>query len=239
LSSEINLLNPSEGMFADIIFEPSTGAIASDFSLDIVSTRNVSLTNAVVVSTLGAVNVIATSTQTTSPPPPESPIIVYDDSLTSPWWTDSTSVSWNSYIDIQNTNPVIQGTYSINASSTDGWSALLLRSGLWGSGVPVDFQDKIYLQFKAYGDTGGTPIHVDFANDSSNSFPDTCFTGVNEIPGGIWTTYSIPLTNLNPSNLVVHTIRFKLWTNIMHKWFIDEIKFAVDDIPGAITPPTC
>lgn len=237
LNSDVAFSNPAEGAFTDIIFNPKSGTLISSSSVDLVSIRKTSLTNSIVVSALGLVSVVSTSTTSLSPPPPPvPPLIVYDDVLQSPWL----NASWGSYIDFSNTSPIApQGVFSINASSTAGWSALRLRNGPWGGGIPVNFTGKNYMQFIAYGYISGTPLRVSFANDGGDSFPGLCFIGANSIPSGTWTTYSIPLSGLNPSGLTVHSITFQIWTAIKQKWFIDDIKLSPDIIPGTPVGSPC
>jgi hypothetical protein len=154
---------------------------------------------------------------TTISQPVTAGLIIFEESLISPWM----NTSWSTTPTFNNTQPVFQGSYSIKVIQ-NSWGGLRLRSGSWGNPVSINTADFASFEFMAYGGSAGIVVGLYFENDQGQSFPT-----INNIliPANQWSLISIPISQLNPNNRIVHSLVIQNSTNGQKTYYIDNIRF--------------
>ncbi len=163
---------------------------------------------------------------TVSPLPPiDSGLVVYHDSLSTPWMNES----YGANIDFTNSSPVDSGsTYSIKVVN-NAWGTLYLHDGNWGSGYYVNTSKYSDLTFSVYS-TQKISIMVFFENDARQSFPSVTAQAITQ---GQWSKVSIPVAQLNLGNFKVQDIGIMESSGRKRTYFVDDIAFALADSNSA------
>jgi hypothetical protein len=144
-------------------------------------------------------------------------LIVYDDALQSPW----INTSWSTIAMFNSTEKKYEGTYSIKVAQNK-WGGLRFHSGSWGN--PVNVNTSLYSDFgfAVYGGTTGLTLEVYFQNDQGQSFPAV---GNIQVPANQWKVITIPISQLNPNNRIVHSVAIQNYSNSKRTYFVDNISF--------------
>jgi hypothetical protein len=175
---------------------------------------------------------------TPPPPPPDSipaggsdSIVVFGDAIATPW----VNGSWGTSITFQSTERTFAGSSAIKAVQ-NAWGAVSLHSGTWESPVPVAVSAEDFLQLSVYPETDAT-LRVALQNDLGQQFGYATLSG---IPAGRWTTYSLPVRDLNPDNRVIHQLTVQNYVSSAVTYHLDEVKFvtvaAPVDTSGGLPP---
>jgi hypothetical protein len=155
------------------------------------------------------------------PPPPDTAVVsVYNDQLVSPW----VNASWGAVNTFTSPEQVYEGSYSIK-SVQNGWGAVSVHSGSWGSPVGVNTAGFDSLEFAVYPETTGLSLAVSFENDVSGAFPAVVRSN---IPAKRWTLISIPVADLNPAGQVVHRLNIQNNTSQTRTYFMDHVVLGAD-----------
>jgi hypothetical protein len=144
-------------------------------------------------------------------------LIVYEESLESPW----INASWNATVSFNNTEQSYEGSYSIKVAQ-NSWGALRVHSGQWGNSVPVNTSNYNVLQFAVHGGAVGVSIGVFFQNDQNQSFPAIRYIWIQPKQ---WKVISLPVTQLNPNNLVVHSLVIQDMSGRPRTFYVDNLRF--------------
>ncbi len=163
-----------------------------------------------------------TPTVTPSPTPSPTPtpaLTIYDDALASGWYT---GLSWSATVNVSNTTPVYSGADSISYTATGGWAGLQLRND--GN---ISTAGYTALQFAVKATNNGEPFAIYLRdsnyNNLANPVPLSNYGGYPTSSG--WTVYTIPLADLNASNVSLGSIVFHNWTgSAQAAIYIDNIK---------------
>jgi hypothetical protein len=158
---------------------------------------------------------------------------LYQDGIVAPW-RDS---SWSSTIDYANTEHVFSGSTSLKAIQ-QAWGAVSMRSGPMGAGIDVPPTPYTGVEFAVYNTTPGLVLDVFGYNDQGDIFPDNVQSN---IPVNQWTVITVPMSQLNPNNLVLHRINIQNYTRLAPTYYVDNVRLvstatvlAADDHPLAI-----
>ena len=149
-------------------------------------------------------------------PPVVTPMVVYDESIRTPFINSS----WSCSTDPTNTAIVRSGLRSIRVNYAD-WGALDFNSGQWNALVPIDPMVYDTLQFDVYPLTT-FDLDISFYNGT---------TAVRTIQANTWNHVIVPLTFLDPFT------RFDLQRNLSGSTaaYFDNIQFT--GFGGAPPPP--
>ncbi len=142
-----------------------------------------------------------------SPSPKPANLTIYAQSLASGW---DTSLSWSASLNLVSTAPIHSGLDSISYTATDGWAGLQLRND--GS---INTATYSAIRFSVRASKDGEPFAI-YLRDSnydnlSQPMPLSKYGGYPVSTK--WTTYTIPLADLNASNVWLGSIVFHNWTN--------------------------
>ncbi len=156
----------------------------------------------------------------TTPPPPasSSDLIVYQESLASPWMNNS----WSATVTYGSTEQAYAGTSSIKTVLTSAWGAFSVHYGAWGS-AGINANSYQSVDFAVYGATAGTNLSVFFENDGGQSFPAVNY---GTIAANQWTVISIPMSKLNPNNQTVNRLDIEDVSGSVKTFYIDNLRFT-------------
>ncbi|MBI4427525.1 MAG: T9SS type A sorting domain-containing protein [Ignavibacteriales bacterium] len=168
---------------------------------------------------------VTVSNSTTPPPSVTSDLIVFDETLKSPW----VNASWSATVTFGSTEQAYASTYSIKTAITGAWAALSLHHGNWGSaGIsPSGYKS---LEFFVYAATSGTSLSIFFENDAGQSFPKVNYGTVS---AGQWVAISLPMSQLNPNNQVINRIDIQEVSGSTKTWYVDNLRLV-----GTVTAPS-
>ncbi|NJD23010.1 MAG: T9SS type A sorting domain-containing protein, partial [Melioribacter sp.] len=172
----------------------------------------VNATNANGTGSWSSVYNFTTGSQATS-----AGLIVYGDTLKSPW----INTSWGTTATFNSTQKVFQGSYSVNVTQS-GWAGLRLRNGSWGSPVNISTSNYASFEFAAYGGINGLTLGVYFENDLGQAFPTVSNI---QVAANQWQIVSVPISQLNPNNYIIHSITIQNFTGKQKTYFVDNIHF--------------
>ncbi len=153
-------------------------------------------------------------------------VVVYGDAIAPPW----VNGSWGSTITFQSTEQVCAGVRSIKAVQ-NAWGAVSLHSGSWSSPVPVAASPDDFLSLSVYPEQNAT-LRVEFQNDLGEQFGSAMLSGV---PAGRWSTFTIPVRDLNPDNRVIHQVTVQNYVSSSVTYHLDEVKFISSTAPTDTT----
>ena len=157
-------------------------------------------------------------------------LVVYEESLESPW----INTSWNTTLKFNNTQQVSEGSYSINIVQ-GAWGAMRLRNGSWGSPVNINTSSYGSFDFIVYGSSSGVTLCVYFENDQNKSFPKVENI---QVPANQWKLVSIPISQLNPNNYIVHNIAVQNFTSGQKTYYVDNIRFMGSSVSSSLAKTT-
>lgn len=141
----------------------------------------------------------------TPTPPPSGPLTIYADAFASGW---DMSRSWDATVNPNNGAPVYAGSKSISYVAMSAWAGLQI----WNSSG-VDTTRFTYLRFALHATQNSEPFAVylrtsDYV-DLTDPIPLSHHGGYPGANG--WTVYTIPLADLNASDVTLSGI-------ILHDW---------------------
>lgn len=173
-------------------------------------------------------SVSVTVSNTTAPPPSSSSdLVIYTESLASPWMNNS----WSANVTYGSTEQAYAGSSSIKTVLTAAWGAFSVHYGNWGS-TGVNTSSFTSVDFAVYGATSGTNLSIFFENDGGQKFPAVNY---GTIPANQWTLISIPMSTLNPNNYTVNRLDIQDVSGSTKTFYIDNLKFTGT---STTTPPT-
>jgi chitinase len=143
--------------------------------------------------------------------------VVYEESLLSPW----INTSWNATVNFNSTEQKYEGSKSIKVVQ-GAWGALRLHSGQWGNSVPVNTTSYDTFEFAVHGGAVGISVCVFFQNDQAQSFPSV---KNNWVQPNQWQVISIPISQLNPNNQIVHSVVIQDLSGRQRTYYVDNIRF--------------
>jgi hypothetical protein len=156
---------------------------------------------------------------------------LYQDGIVAPW-RDS---SWSSTINYASTEQVYSGTSSLKAIQ-QAWGAVSMRSGPMGNGIDVPPTPYTGIEFAVYNTTPGLVLNVFGYNDQGDVFPDNVQSS---IPTNQWTIITVPMSQLNPSNYVIHRVNIQNYTRLAPTYFVDNVRFvSASTVLAAIEHPS-
>ena len=161
--------------------------------------------------------------------PPGSPFEIYSDALASGW----SDRSWGASVDFASTDPVYAGLHAIRYIATSGWAGLDLRAA--GNINTADYRQ---LRFALQATRDGQQFAV-YLRDTSGAtltkVPLTNYGGAP--PTGTWKIYTIPLSDLNASNITLGDVVFHEWSGkAQPAIYIDSIQLISDPVTATPTP---
>jgi serine/threonine protein kinase len=141
-----------------------------------------------------------------SPTPLPTNLAIYDRSLASGW---DTSLSWGARLQLVSASATNFGSASLSYTATDGWAGLQLRNDDSVSTAPFNA-----IQFQVRSTKDGEPFAIYLRdaefNNLSEPIPLSNYGGYPISTG--WTTYTIPLADLNAIDVWLGSIVFHNWT---------------------------
>jgi hypothetical protein len=149
-----------------------------------------------------------TPTPTVTPTPqPSGPLTIFADALAGGW---NTSESWDAMVNPANGAPVYAGSKSISFVANSGWAGLQISNN---SGL--DTSRFTYLRFAIRATRSGEPFAVYLrASDSTNLTDPLPLAHYGGYPGANgWTAYTIPLADLNATNVSLGGIVIHDWSD--------------------------
>jgi hypothetical protein len=153
---------------------------------------------------------------------------VYQEALQSPWM----SSSWGTTATFTSTERPFEGSFSIMLVQ-GSWGALRLRSGPWGSPVAINTSGFSTFEVAIYGGSSGLTLRVNFENDLRQSFPAV---GNIQVAQNAWRVISLPISQLNPDNRVVHSVVITNASSVQRTYFVDNIRFmSAPTLPNLMT----
>jgi chitinase len=156
---------------------------------------------------------------TAAAPPVSSDQWLYQDALQSPWINGSS----NATVTFNSTEQVLAGTYSIKVVEGKRGS-LSLHSGTTGIGaIPVNPAQYQSVEFSVNGGPYGASIAVMLGNDLGNTFPQI---SVGSVPANTWRTFTVPISQLDPGNYMVHRLDITEVSRHSRTYYVDNIRFA-------------
>ncbi|MGA7669066.1 MAG: serine/threonine-protein kinase [Nitrolancea sp.] len=142
----------------------------------------------------------------TEPPTPTT-MVIYNDGLAQGWYTN---LSWNGRLELINASTTHTHTDPISFTATDGWAGLQITND-----AGVDTSPFNAIQFSIRSTTDNEPLAVYLRDRSYDNLSDpvtlTNYGGYPKATG--WTTYTIPLADLNGSDVTLGSIVFHNWSD--------------------------
>lgn len=138
---------------------------------------------------------------------PPSDLIIYNNVLASGWYTN---LSWNGSLELLSAKPTRSTADPISFTATGGWAGLQITNDTGVSTKPFTA-----IQFSIRSTKNHEPVAV-YLRDSkyhnlSNPIPLTKYGGYPV--SNSWTVYTIPLADLNASNVTLGSIVFHNWSD--------------------------
>ncbi|MDE3057019.1 MAG: T9SS type A sorting domain-containing protein [Bacteroidota bacterium] len=163
---------------------------------------------------------VSVTISNTTPPPPasSSDLVIFQESLTSPWVNNS----WSANVTYGSTDQAYAGSYSIKTALTAAWGAFSVHYGNWGS-AGVNTSSYTSVDFAVYGATSGTTLSIFFENDGGQKFPAVNY---GTIAAGQWTVISIPMSKLNPNNYTVNRLDIQDVSGSVVTFYIDNLRLT-------------
>jgi len=175
--------------------------------------------------TTASVNVTVSNTVT--PPPNISDMIIFQESLVSPWVNNS----WSATVTYGSTEQAYAGSSSIKTALTAAWGAFSVHYGSWGSAGVTSSSYKS-VDFMIYTPNTGTNIRVMFENDNGQSFPSV---NVGTLTANQWKAVSIPISQLNPNNYAVNRFDIQDISGSVKTFYVDNLQFT-GNVPAPLAP---
>jgi len=152
------------------------------------------------------------------------PLLIYTDSLQSPW----IDASWGATNNFAYTIAPYQGTRSIR-SVLSAWGGFSLLHGNWGSEIDIDPNLYSSLQFAINKSSGGTDMRLVIAIEQYDSLGNVInsytFDNGTMLTRGSWNLITIPMSQLNPNGFPIHRIELIEQQGVSRTIQIDEAKF--------------
>lgn len=138
---------------------------------------------------------------------PPSDLMIYNNVLASGWYTN---LSWNGNLELLSAKPRRTASDPISFTATGGWAGLQITNDAGVSTKPYTA-----IQFSIRATKNHEPVAV-YLRDSkyrnlSNPIPLTNYGGYPVSSG--WTVYTIPLADLNASDVTLGSIVFHNWSD--------------------------
>lgn len=179
-------------------------------SISVVARDSSGNTNSTTVS-------VVVSNTITPPPSTASGLIVFDDSLRSPW----INTSWSTTATFGSTEQKYSGTKSIKVVQ-NRWGALRLHNGTWSKPVDINSTQYPSISFTVFGGANGLTLGMWLENDRGNSFPAVQNITV---PANQWKTFTYLMSQVNPSNFIINSLVIQNATGETKTYFIDNVQF--------------
>ncbi len=152
------------------------------------------------------VNVATVSTPTPTAPVPTT-LVIYNDGLTDGWYTN---LSWNGQLELISASTGHAQTDPISFTATDGWAGLQITND-----GGVNTSPYTAIQFSIRSTKDNEPLAIYLRDTKYNNLSDpvtlTNYGGYPKSTG--WTTYTIPLADLNGSDVTMGSIVFHNWSD--------------------------
>lgn len=153
-----------------------------------------------------------------SPTPPGSTEgLVYDDALQNPW----INASWSATIDFSSAERIYAGQRSVKVIQ-NAWGSLSLHNGDWSNSVDITPGQYERIDFAIYGLNQDLIIDVMLENDQGYSFPRVRY---GTVTANQWTVVSIPMSQLNPDNQIVHRVDLLEVSGQKRTYYVDNVQF--------------
>jgi hypothetical protein len=160
---------------------------------------------------------------------PAAPALnIYTDALQSPWINNS----WSATVAFNSTAQKYDGTSAISVTQ-NAWGALSLHSGNWSGSTGITPALYQSLDFVVYGGPSGASISAMVENDAGASFPQI---KCGFVAANTWTVISVPVSQLDPGNLVFHRIDIMEISGVTRTYSVDNIRL-VDKSPAGGAQP--
>ncbi len=142
-------------------------------------------------STLTSLSPVLTINGYIPPTGPSFPF--YDEAITSNWngWLGD---GWGGTRDLQNQNPVRDGSYSCKINYSGGWGSPLQLGG-----ANIDLSAYSSFKISIYGDVGSNGKKVNIGINGSDAYTITLVEGK-------WTDYTIPISSLTTASKLTDII---------------------------------
>ncbi|MBO6622517.1 MAG: hypothetical protein JJ892_07260 [Balneola sp.] len=141
---------------------------------------------------------------------------IYSDKLENNWINSS----WSSTVNFNSSENVFKGS-SIKVQQNK-WGAFRLHSGSWSSPNYLDTRSYSFLEFKIYTEETDFNLNVNLKSDKENVTEKYSY---GSIPNSVWTTVQIPISELNPDNLILNHISILDASGKKRIFFIDDLRF--------------
>jgi hypothetical protein len=186
-------------------------------------TRSVSgLTNgAMYYWRVNAKNNVGTSTYstvwsfTTAPSSSSSDLWVYQDAFLTPW----SDYSWGATNVLLSTEHVYAGSFALKSTQT-AWGAI---SSYSSTGVNPSLYSS--MSFLVYPTTAGLGFYIFLQSDQSSTTLPTVIIPSSNLPLNQWTVVTIPLSQLDPTNLPINRINIQN-SGGSPTFFLDNLRFV-------------
>ncbi len=149
-------------------------------------------------------------------------MIVYSDSLTSPW----INASWNATVTFDSPARIYSGTDAIQVDQ-NAWGALSLHYGNWDSQY-IDPSLYSAVQFEVYSGTSAA-FNVQLQDDQNISLPSVKYGTVS---AGMWTTVTVPMSTLDPANQTFSRIDLVETSGVKKTYYVDNIQLLAKQAPS-------
>ena len=151
--------------------------------------------------------VAAVATPSPTKPPVPTTLVIYNDGLANGWYTN---LSWNGRLELVNVSTNQAHTDPISFTATDGWAGLQITND-----AGIDTSPYSAIQFSIRSTNDNEPLAVYLRDTKYHNLSDpvalTNYGGYPKSSG--WTTYTIPLADLNGSNVTMGSIVFHNWSD--------------------------
>jgi GH18 family chitinase len=149
-----------------------------------------------------------------SPPASGGDLPLYQDTLQSPWH----DASWAATNTFNSTEQRYSGSYSIKTVD-QAWGGLQL----WNNGAALDPSKYASLEFAVYVASTSAPLNVFLRNDAGQTgFPTAVRSGM---AANQWVTVTIPMSEINPSNISFNYVAIQNYTGNSVTYYIDNLHF--------------
>ena len=143
--------------------------------------------------------------------PPTAPLVLYDDSIRSPW----SQSSWGATVNLNNTTPVYAGSRSVRVDQS-AWNFFRVYN-------PNGTSPGLYksLDFAIYGTGIDLNVQLNNANGSAPALYHLTNLSANQ-----WNVVSIPMSTLDPEGDPFYFVTFQEGAGKSATYYIDDIKLV-------------
>ncbi len=151
-----------------------------------------------------------------------SNLLVYQDSLNSPW----INASWSASVNFNCASQIYSGSTAIEVNQQP-WGSLSLNYGNWNS---LSISSTLYsaIQFDVYS-TSATKFSMLLQNSQNTTFSSVSY---GKIAPSTWTVVTIPLSELDPSNVDFNRIDILETSGVQRTYYVDNIQLIAKLAPS-------